>query len=82
MNNYKAMLENINNMSEVEILRFYRDIFIDYDNLRDDELNFLDDHPNRDMWSDEENQEFVELVESISKMYKIIQEINSYIGYM
>ena len=82
MKNYEAMLENINNMSEIEILHFYRDVFIDYDNLRDEEINFLGNNPNENMWSDEVIQEYKELVESITELYKIIKQINTHIGYM
>ena len=82
MKNYEAMLENINNMSEIEILHFYRDVFIDYDNLRDEEIDFLNNNPNENMWSDEVLQEYKQLVKSITKLYKIIKQINTHIGYM
>ena len=45
-------------------------LFREYDNLRDSEIAFRDDHPNRDAWDDTEREEYSDLVTSITEKYK------------
>ena len=43
---------DINKMNETELRNYihkFADAVFTYDKLRDEELQFLDDHPNRDM---------------------------------
>ena len=60
---------DINKMNETELrdyIRKFADIVYNYDKLRDEELDFLDAHPERRMWDEEMEEEYNNLLTDIS----------------
>ena len=60
---------DINKMNETELrdyIRKFADIVYNYDKLRDEELDFLDAHPERRMWDEEMEEEYNNLLKDIS----------------
>ena len=43
-------IEDLEKMTTLEITKKLVSLFKEYDSLRDDELNMLDENPHRDMW--------------------------------
>lgn len=63
------MNTDIDKMNATELkdyLHKFADAVFTYDKLRDEELQFLDDHPNREMWDDEQEEEYDQLLKDIS----------------
>ena len=60
---------DINKMNETELrdyIRKFADIVYNYDKLRDEELQFLKDHPNRDMWDNDEQEDYNTLFNNLA----------------
>ena len=60
---------DINKMNETELrdyIRKFADVVYNYDRLRDEELDFLDAHPERRMWDEEMEEEYNNLLKDIS----------------
>ena len=60
---------DINKMNETELrdyIRKFADVVHNYDKLRDEELDFLDAHPERRMWDEEMEEEYDNLLKYIS----------------
>ena len=60
---------DINKMNETELrdyIRKFADVVYNYDKLRDEELDFLDEHPERGMWDEEMEEEYDNLLKDIS----------------
>jgi hypothetical protein len=75
----KGKLNNLENISHTDILILYKELFEEYDSLRDDELNFLASYPNEDMWDDEMFKTQEERVADIKTLYSYITTVNEYI---
>ena len=61
--------------SDTEILKDLIDAVIEYDSLRDDKCDFLDNHDNTDMWGDDEDEEYEELVANIRKKREEVRNL-------
>ena len=60
---------DINKMNETDLrdyIRKFADVVYNYDKLRDEELDFLDAHPERRMWDEEMEDEYNNLLKDIS----------------
>ena len=63
------MNTDIDKMNATELrdyIRKFADAVFTYDKLRDDELRFLDDHPNRDMWDNDEQENYNTLFNNLA----------------
>lgn len=61
--------------SDTEILKDLIDAVMEYNSLRDDEWDFLDNHGNPYMWSDEEDDEHEELISDILKKRREVRNL-------
>ena len=75
---------DINKMNETELRNYihkFADAVFTYDKLRDKELQFLDDHPNRDMWDKDEQEDynilFHDLEDNWGKICVFFKEIDA-----
>lgn len=70
----------IEKMTDRELLRKFANEVCAYDRLRDEEIEFREDHPNRDAWDAEQERDYKDLVVQIRSQYgqlrKIIDHIN------
>jgi len=66
----------------LEILKEFNRLFLEYDRRRDDELNFLADHPNRDYWDDEQEAEYAEILSDIDTLYADVSNMSDRISKM
>lgn len=65
-------IEDLEKMTTLEIAKKLVNLFEEYDSIKDDELNILEDNPNRDMWDDETEDTYDNLVKDIvDKCYEI-----------
>ena len=71
--------EDLEKMTTLEITKKLVSLFNEYDSLRDDELNMLDENPNRDMWDDETEDTYDTLVKDIVDKYDEIKTICDYV---
>lgn len=68
---------DINKMNETELrdyIRKFADVVYNYDKLRDEELQFLDDHPNRDMWDKDEQEDYNILFHNLADNWVKVRE--------
>ena len=75
---------DINKMNATELrdyIRKFADAVFTYDKLRDEELQFLNDHPNRDMWDNDEQEDyntlFNDLADNWGKIRVFFKEIDA-----
>ena len=73
--------EDLEKMTTLEITKKLVSLFNEYDSLRDDELNMLDENPNRDMWDDETEDTYDTLVKDIVDKYDEIKTICDYVKF-
>ena len=59
----------LSSLTDRELLVKFSDMFCGYDRIRDEELEFLEKHPNRDAWSDDEQSEYKTIIEDIQGRY-------------
>lgn len=71
--------EDLEKMTTLEITKKLVSLFEEYDSLKDDELNMLEDNPNRDMWDDETESTYNTLVKDIVDKYDEIKSICDYV---
>ena len=71
--------EDLEKMTTLEITKKLVNLFEEYDSLKDDELNILEDNPNRDMWDDETEDTYDNLVKDIVDKYDEIKTICDYV---
>ena len=71
--------EDLEKMTTLEITKKLVSLFKEYDSLRDDELNMLEDNPNRDMWDEETEDTYDTLVKDIVDKYDEIKSICDYV---
>ena len=71
--------EDLEKMTTLEITKKLVSLFEEYDSLKDDELNMIDDNPNRDMWDDETEDTYETLVKDIVDKYDEIKSICDYV---
>ena len=71
--------EDLEKMTTLEITKTLVNLFEEYDSLKDDELNILEDNPNRDMWDDETEDTYDNLVKDIVDKYDEIKTICDYV---
>ena len=71
--------EDLEKMTTLEITKKLVSLFEEYDSLKDDELNMIDDNPNRDMWDDETEDTYDTLVKDIVDKYDEIKSICDYV---
>ena len=71
--------EDLEKVSTLEITKKLVNLFEEYDSLKDDELNILEDNPNRDMWDDETEDTYDNLVKDIVDKYDEIKSICNYV---
>lgn len=69
------MVKDIKDMTDEELAKLVKAHFLQYDNDRDAELNFLCEHPNRDMWDDEQKAEYDELMQMVRTGRTFYKEI-------
>ena len=72
--------EDLEKMTTLEITKKLVSLFEEYDSLKDDELNMIDDNPNRDMWDDETEDTYDNLVKNIVDKYYEIKAICDYVN--
>ena len=73
-------IEDLEKMTTLEITKKLVSLFKEYDSLKDDELNILEDNPNRDMWDDETEDTYDNLVKDIVDTYDEIKSICDYVN--
>ena len=71
--------EDLEKMTTLEITKKLVNLFEEYDSLKDDELNIIEDNPNRDMWDDETEDTYDNLVKDIVDKYDEIKAICDYV---
>ena len=72
--------EDLEKMTTLEITKKLVSLFEEYDSLRDDELDMLEDNPNHDMWDDETEDTYDTLVKDIVDKYDEIKTICDYVN--
>ena len=72
--------EDLEKMTTLEITKKLVNLFKEYDSLKDDELNMLEDNPNRDMWDDETKATYDTLLKDIVDKYDEIKSICDYVN--
>ena len=72
--------EDLEKMTTLEITKKLVNLFEEYDSLKDDKLNILEDNPNRDMWDDETESTYNTLVKDIVDKYDEINSICDYVN--
>ena len=72
--------EDLEKMTTLEITKKLVSLFKEYDSLKDDELNMLEENPNRDMWDDETEDTYDTLVKDIVDKYDEIKAICDYVN--
>ena len=73
-------IEDLEKMTTLEITKKLVSLFEEYDSLKDDELNMLEENPNRDMWDDETEDTYDNLVKDIVDKYYEIKAICDYVN--
>lgn len=71
--------EDLEKMTTLEITKKLVNLFKEYDSLRDDELNMLDENPHRDMWDEGTEDTYDTLVKDIVDKYDEIKSICDYV---
>ena len=71
--------EDLEKMTTLEITKKLVNLFEEYDSLKDDELNMLEENPNRDMWDDGTEDTYDTLVKDIVDKYDEIKTICDYV---
>ena len=71
--------EDLEKMTTFEITKKLVSLFEEYDSLRDDELDMLEDNPNRDMWDSGTEDTYETLVKDIVDKYDEIKSICDYV---
>lgn len=72
--------EDLEKMTTLEITKKLVSLFEEYDSLRDDELDMLEDNPNRDMWDSGTEDTYKILVKDIVDKYDEIKSICDYVN--
>lgn len=72
-------IEDLEKMTTLEITKKLVNLFEEYDSLKDDELNIIEDNPNRDMWDDKTEDTYDNLVKDIVDKYDEIKTICYYV---
>lgn len=72
--------EDLEKMTTLEVTKKLVSLFEEYDSLRDDELNMLEDNPNRDMWDSGTEDTYKILVKDIVDKYDEIKSICDYVN--
>lgn len=72
--------EDLEKMTTLEITKKLVSLFEEYDSLRDDELDMLEDNPNHDVWDDETEDTYDTLVKDIVDKYDEIKSICDYVN--
>ena len=72
--------EDLEKMTTLEITKKLVSLFEEYDSLRDDELDMLEEKPNRDMWDDDTEDTYDTLVKDIVDKYDEIKTICDYVN--
>lgn len=73
-------MKPICDMTDRELLRHFANLVCCYDRKRDDELDYLSDHPNRDAWTAEEEDRFKELSNDVTETYVNIRRCIDHIN--
>ena len=71
--------EDLEKMTTLEITKKLVSLFEEYDSLKDEELDFLDEHPERCMWDEEMDENYDELRNQIVDKYDEIKSICDYV---
>ena len=71
--------EDLEKLATLEITKKLVSLFEEYDSLRDDELDMLEDNPNYDMWDDETEDTYDTLAKDIVDKYDEIKSICDYV---
>ncbi len=71
--------EDLEKMTTLEITKKLVSLFEEYDSLKDEELDFLDEHPERGMWDEEMDENYDELRNQIIDKYDEIKSICDYV---
>ena len=74
-------IEDLEKMTTIEITKKLVSLFEEYDSLKDDELNILEENPNRDMWDDETEDNYDTIVKDIVDKYDEIKTICDYVKF-
>ena len=72
--------EDLEKMTTLEITKKLVNLFEEYDSLKDDELNMLEDNPNRDFWDEGTEDTYDTLVKDIVDKYDEIKSICDYVN--
>ena len=72
--------EDLEKMTTLEVTKKLVSLFEEYDSLRDDELDMLEDNPNRDMWDSGTEDTYEILVKDIVDKYDEIKSICDYVN--
>ena len=71
--------EDLEKMTTLEITKKLVSLFEEYDSLKDDELEMLEDNPNRDFWDEGTEDTYDTLVKDIVDKYDEIKSICDYV---
>ena len=72
-------IEDLEKMTTLEVTKKLVSLFEEYDSLRDDELDMLEDNPNRDMWDSGTEDSYEIRVKGIVDKYDEIKSICEYV---
>lgn len=61
-------------LTDKELLNEFANRVIAYNRLKDEELNIIEDHPNRDVWDDEMKNEYRNLIIEIDDAWVRVRE--------
>lgn len=61
-------------LTDKELLEEFANRVIVYDGLKDDELNFLGEHPDQAFWTDEQDEEYEDLKIEIDNAWVRVRE--------
>ena len=75
----EQQIKNLDTMSIEDILIMYARLVKKYDECRDDELDMLDENPNRDMWDAETDENYMNIVDDVVYGWELIQRVHRFI---
>lgn len=75
----ERQIENLDTMSIEDILIMYARLVKKYDDYRDSELLMLDENPNRDMWDDETDENYKDIVNNALYGWELIIRVHRFI---
>ena len=72
--------EDLEKMTTLEITKKLVSLFKEYDSLRDEELDMIEDNPDRELWDDDTYDTYEILCKDILDKYDEIKSICDYVN--